>query len=167
MGERWSGEEGNILDKCLSSIQNLDHVRGSNSPRQEQCRWVRLTVLVLGMYYLEEVRVVDRTNEGGKILDILRRFRAEVSDVLGDTFVDMLLFGSYSRGDFSEFSDVDVLILVKSRLSREEKERIDDLVAEYSLRYDIVISCIIYPLRIFEEYNTPFLLNVKGEGIKI
>lgn len=119
------------------------------------------------MYYLEEVRVVDRTNEGGKILDILRRFRAEVSDVLGDTFVDMLLYGSYSRGDFSEFSDVDVLILVKGRLSREENERIDDLVAEYSLRYDIVISCIIYPLRIFEEYNTPFLLNVKGEGIKI
>ena len=35
------------------------------------------------MYYLEEVGVVDRTNEGGKILDILRRFRAEVSDVLG------------------------------------------------------------------------------------
>ena len=129
-------------------------------------RWVRATVLV-GMYYLEEVRVVDRTNEGGKILDILRRFKAEVSDVLGDTFVDMLLYGSYSRGDFSEFSDVDVLILVKGRLSREENERIDDLVAEYSLRYDIVISCIIYPLRIFEEYNTPFLLNVKEEGIKI
>ena len=110
---------------------------------------------------------MDRTNEGERILDILKGFRAEVSGVLGDTFVDMLLFGSYSGGDFSEFSDVDVLILVKGRLSREENERIDDLVAEYSLRYDIVISCIIYPLRIFEEYNTPFLLNVKGEGIKV
>ena len=137
--------------------------RGGN----DESQMVRVTVLVLRMYYLEEVRIMDRTNEGGKILDILRRFRAEVSDVLGDTFVDMLLYGSYSRGDFSEFSDVDVLILVKGRLSREENERIDDLVAEYSLRYDIVISCIIYPLRIFEEYNTPFLLNVKGEGIKI
>ena len=129
---------------------------------------MRTTVLVgIGMYYLEEVRVMNRTSEVERILDILKGFRDEVSEVLGDTFVDMLLFGSYSRGDFSEFSDVDVLILVKSRLSREENERIDDLVAEYSLRYDIVISCIVYPLRIFEEYNTPFLLNVKGEGIKV
>ena len=30
--------DSDILEKCLSSIQNLDHVRGSNSPRQEQCR---------------------------------------------------------------------------------------------------------------------------------
>ena len=28
--------DSDILEKCLSSIQNLDYVRGSNSPRRER-----------------------------------------------------------------------------------------------------------------------------------
>jgi len=102
-----------------------------------------------------------------KIREILKELKVDVTDALGDKFADMILFGSYSREDFSEYSDVDVLILVRDELSKDENEKIDELVAEYSLKDDIAISCIIYPLKIFEEYSTPFLLNVKEEGIRI
>lgn len=102
-----------------------------------------------------------------KTREFLRELKVKVTEILGDKFVDMILFGSYSRGDFSEYSDIDVLILVRDELNGEENDEIDALIAEYSLKYDIVISCIIYPLRIFEEYSTPFLLNVKEEGIRI
>jgi len=106
-------------------------------------------------------------NNKKRIIKILKNVKTEVKKILGDKFVDLILFGSYSRGDFTEYSDVDVLILVKNELIRKEKEKIDDLTAKHSLKHDILISCIVYPLKIFEEYNTPFLLSVKEEGIRV
>ncbi|MDF0594273.1 hypothetical protein P0O24_11855 [Methanotrichaceae archaeon M04Ac] len=47
------------------------------------------------------------------------------------------------------------------------KCRIDDLIAEYSLRHDLVISAIVYPSKTFQECSTPFLLSVKEDGIAI
>lgn len=101
------------------------------------------------------------------VKEILEKLKAEIIKILKDKFVDMILFGSYSRGDFSEYSDVDILVLVKDKLNRDEDEKLDDVIAKYSLNHDIVISCIVYPQKIFKEYNTPFILNVREEGIKI
>ena len=42
-----------------------------------------------------------------------------------------------------------------------------ETVAEYSLEHDIVISCFVYPNRIFERCNIPFLLNIKEESVRI
>ena len=60
-----------------------------------------------------------------------------------------------------------LLILADGELSRSERDAIDDLIAEYSLRHDVVISAIVYPSKVFLEYSTPFLLSVKEDGIAI
>ena len=98
---------------------------------------------------------------------ILRCLKSDLKAALGDKMGDLILFGSLSRGDFAEYSDVDLLILVEGSLTREEKKRADDLIAGYSLKYDIVISGLIYPAKIYQHFNTPFLLNVKEEGILV
>ncbi len=59
------------------------------------------------------------------------------------------------------------MILVDGELSRAERDAIDDLIAEYSLRHDVVISAIVYPSKTFQEYSTPFLLSVKEDGVVI
>jgi len=102
-----------------------------------------------------------------EIEQILHRFKDEVRKVCGKKFIDLILFGSYARGDYSEDSDVDVLFIVKEELSRSEKDKIAELLAHFSLEFDVLISCIDYPYKLFKEYNTPFLLNVKEEGVKI
>jgi len=101
------------------------------------------------------------------VLKLLEELKAEMKETLGDQLVGLLLFGSYSRGDYSASSDVDLLILADGELSRAEKDAIDDLTAERSLRYDVVISAIVYPSKTFQEYSTPFLLSVKEDGIAI
>ncbi len=106
-------------------------------------------------------------SERKDILKLLADLKVEIRVILENKLIRILLFGSYSRGDFSASSDVDLMILVDGDLSREEREQIDDVIAEYSLEHDIVISGIVYPSKIFREYNTPFLLNVKEDGIKI
>lgn len=98
---------------------------------------------------------------------MIKEFKEELKEVLGEKFMDLILFGSYARGDFSTDSDIDLLLIVKERLSSEEKERVSSICATFSLKYDIVISCFDYPYDVFNRYNTPFLLNVKDEGVKI
>jgi hypothetical protein len=41
------------------------------------------------------------------------------------------------------------------------------LIAGYSLKYDVVISGLVYPANAYYEFNTPFLQNVKEEGVAI
>lgn len=98
---------------------------------------------------------------------ILEDLKEEIKAAIGDKFVELILFGSYSRGDFTEYSDIDLLILVDPPLAREEMRKVDDLIASYSLKYDVVISGLVYPAEIYRKFNTPFLLNVKEQGIAI
>ena len=97
----------------------------------------------------------------------LRDFKSEVMSVLGDKFKNLILFGSYARHEEGEYSDMDLLLLVKGKLTREEKRKVNEIVSRYSLEYDITMTCLDYPVEIFEKFNTPFLLNVKEEGIFI
>ncbi len=99
--------------------------------------------------------------------DKLRELKKEITKVIGDKLKTLILFGSYSRGDESDFSDLDLLLVVRNNLSPYEKSKINEIVAKFSLESDIVISCIDYPENIYREYNTPFLLNVKEEGHEI
>lgn len=98
---------------------------------------------------------------------ILLSLKADLKAYLGDKMGELILFGSRSRGDFTEYSDIDLLILIERSLTRDEKRKVDDLMASYSLKHDIVISGLIYPAKTYHSFNTPFLLNIKKEGIPV
>ena len=98
---------------------------------------------------------------------ILKRLKKDLKAAMGDKIGDLILFGSYSRGDNTEFSDVDLLILVNSRLTRDETRKVNDLISGYSLEHDVVISGLVYPIDTYQRFNTPFLLNIKEEGIVV
>jgi len=98
---------------------------------------------------------------------ILKRLKSDLKAALGDKIGDLILFGSYSRGDNTKYSDIDLLILINSRLTRYETRKVDDLIASYSLENDVVISGLVYPRETYHRFNTPFLLNIKEEGILV
>ena len=50
-----------------------------------------------------------------QVIQILHEFKEDVKNILGDNFVEMILFGSYARGDYREDSVFDVLIVVKEK----------------------------------------------------
>ena len=92
---------------------------------------------------------------------ILKGLKKDLKAALGEKIGNLILFGSYSRGDNTEYSDVDLLILVNSRLTRDETRKVDDLIADYSLEHDVVISGLVYPIDTYQRFNTPFLLNIE------
>ena len=98
---------------------------------------------------------------------ILNELKREIIAILGPKFAKLILFGSHARGEEREFSDIDLLLLVREELADEEREKIYNTVSNISLKNDVVISLIDYPAAIFNSFNTPFLRSIKEEGIEI
>lgn len=103
-----------------------------------------------------------------KIKEILEEVKVRLKKIYGDKLKDIILYGSYARGDFSHGSDIDLIIILEDlKETSSEHERYFDEIWEIELKYDTVISII--PLS-EEEYRTrrmPLILNAKKEGISI
>ena len=103
------------------------------------------------------------TNE---IISILKEFKCELTKILGDKLLDVILFGSYARGDYTKESDVDVIIVVKNNPSIDEENEISKLCLKFLMKYGIVISAVTYPKAVFD-LGSSFVSEVKKIGVKI
>ena len=91
--------------------------------------------------------------------------------VYGGDIVEIVLYGSYARGDFTEGSDIDLVAVVRgSRLDLQEKlKAIWDVSAELGLENDIIVSPTVIPYDEFMKYkqSLPYYRNIAEEGWKV
>lgn len=91
--------------------------------------------------------------------------------VYGDEIVDIVLYGSYARGDYEQDSDVDIVAVVHGeRVELQKKLRaVWDVSAELGLENDIVLSPTVIPYDEFVKYRQtlPYYRNIAREGRKI
>ena len=79
------------------------------------------------------------------------------------------VFGSRARGDHSEWSDFDILVVVKDRDPLIEEAIISSFVDE-ELRSGLIFTPLIKDQKAFESekrFNTPFYENLTREGIAL
>lgn len=108
-----------------------------------------------------------------KVNSILTEFSRQVVEVFDDKLSEIILFGSYARGDYDSESDVDIMILMN--ISRDEEHLYShELVKIIENIYDIfgyslVLSPIVTSNDFFNEWKNylPFYKNVISEGVKI
>ncbi len=101
-------------------------------------------------------------------LTVLEDLRQRLAELYGTRLERLLLFGSQARGDAEEGSDVDVLVVLHGEVQPgQEIRRTGRIVAELSLANDLVISCAFVSSKRFMREQSPFLLNVRREGIAI
>jgi predicted nucleotidyltransferase len=80
----------------------------------------------------------------------------------------LVLFGSQARGDANQESDVDVLVVLEGQVSAaEEIERTGQAATELSLKHGIALSCVFVSADRFVRENSPLLLNVRREGVRV
>ena len=102
---------------------------------------------------------------------ILSRIYKNAHSIVGNPLIDVILFGSYARGDYDEESDIDIALIVD--LSREELKQFDNdinhMSSEIGLDNDVQISVISIPAREFEYWKNdlPFYRNVDAEGVRL
>jgi predicted nucleotidyltransferase len=99
---------------------------------------------------------------------ILRGLRRDLARVLGDQLQSVILYGSQARGQARADSDIDVLVVVGDDSDYGDLiRRTSAAVAALSLQHDVVISRVFVSRERFEREQSPFLLNVRREGVPI
>lgn len=101
-----------------------------------------------------------------RIKEILSEFREEIEKLYRKRLKKIILYGSWARGDATEESDIDVLIVLKGKvIIGKEIDRMINIITDINLKYGALIS--VYPVsdNDYSTINSPLLLNVRKEGV--
>ena len=105
------------------------------------------------------------------ITDIMQQFASSLRKLLGNTRDSVIVYGAYARGDYSELSDIDVMILVTLTEEKIKKisDEISDMAFEYLMRFGADISPVIINVDHFNYWadNLPYYRSVRDEGVKL
>jgi predicted nucleotidyltransferase len=104
-------------------------------------------------------------NKKHSIRPVLKKFKKEVKQINGNNLRKIVLFGSQARGKAERDSDIDVILIFQKEPSIKMKNRIREISNSLSLEHDVVIAEFLVTQSEFQKYKTPFLLNIKKEGI--
>lgn len=102
-----------------------------------------------------------------KDFEIARELKQRLSEVV--PLIDFKVFGSRARGDYDEYSDMDVFIEVES-IDKELKAKISDIVWEVGFENCIVISPLIFTRYEIEKSPlraSPIVENIAEEGVAV
>ena len=99
----------------------------------------------------------------------LERFKVILESLLADNLISLRLFGSRARGEGTDESDLDVLVVLQ-RKDRAICRRIVEEALETDLVYDTNLAPTILSAEEYQqnrEYQTPFYLNVERESLPL
>lgn len=103
-----------------------------------------------------------------KIKPLIKKIKKHLIELYGGKIKQVILYGSYVRGEATEDSDIDVLVVVDDSLNPfEVRKSLSDILFDILLENGELISVIAIPESFFKNYNSPFLLNVKEEGVVV
>ena len=102
---------------------------------------------------------------------VLMSFTEDIKSIIGNKLSQIILYGSYARGEQQENSDIDIMLLTTlSDAEIEAAERkIFDLAFDYEMDHGVVINPIIKNEEHFNYWlgALPFYDNVKKDGIML
>lgn len=103
-----------------------------------------------------------------KVQKILAEAKVQLSALYAQRLRELILFGSYARGDYTKGSDIDLLLLLDGLDDPvAERDRYFEAICDLSLKYDTVLSVIPVDYRTYQSRKTPLILNALREGVRI
>lgn len=96
----------------------------------------------------------------------VRRFRERIEKLLNSP-VQVILFGSYARGEETGESDIDLLVVVP-KLDKRTLDTILEIAWEVGFEAGVVFSVIPVAIGELEELaESPFFQTVQREGVQL
>ncbi len=112
--------------------------------------------------------MLEITMDNNLINKVKEECTSLVCDLLKDDLVEVVLYGSCARGDYTEDSDIDIALLTRS--NRLEVKKYDDdlavIASEIAMKYFAIVNFVCLPFDEFEEKKTwyPYFINIATEG---
>ena len=112
--------------------------------------------------------MTDERDHLDHLQDILQVLRLRLEGLYGTRLVRLVLYGSCARGEPTDGSDIDVLVVLKGPVApAEEIARVGHITSALSLEADVVLSCHFVSGDRFATEQSPLLMNVRREGVVI
>jgi len=105
-----------------------------------------------------------KENEIAALREVRRKLLKKFPDA------EIILYGSKARGNYEDFSDIDLLILIGSQVTRSLKENITEIIYDAELDYDVVFGTIIENKAFWESplaHVMPLHWNIEREGVRV
>lgn len=104
-------------------------------------------------------------NEGHTIAREVRRW---LQDRYGDAIKAVILYGSYARGTPTPDSDVDLVVVVDDALDPGAvRQALGDPLLDVLLDKGLLVSVMVLKDSFYRTYQSPFLVNVRREGVPV
>ena len=98
---------------------------------------------------------------------IAQEYSEKVRAALGPRLREIILFGSRARGDNTEWSDYDMLLIVDKR-DRDLRNVVVDIEVGILNTYERLVGSIVYEAGEWErKKESPLGMNIKKEGIRL
>lgn len=102
---------------------------------------------------------------------VLKEVKTASEQLYGDKLNRIILYGSYARGDNTEESDIDIMIVLNCDADEIKKLRslTAEMVSNISLEQEVFLSVLLRDKKHFEDNLEllPFYRNIAREGIAV
>ena len=103
-----------------------------------------------------------------QVVVIASQARKGLEKIYGNRMLGVYLFGSATRGDLNEDSDIDIAIVLDEIPDRfEEHERTSEFGSQISLDVGILVSFLFIPKADYTSGKYAIYRSIKREGIEI
>lgn len=102
------------------------------------------------------------------IYPVLQQFQNKLIKLYPFDLWEIILFGSYARGNFGESSDVDMLLLFSEDINvHRETKNVMAIAYDFLLEDDCFLMPILTSKNLFYNTQNPLYQNIKKEGIQL
>jgi uncharacterized protein len=104
-----------------------------------------------------------------KVKQIAKEFKAKLKVLYGDDLSDLILFGSYARGDFNNDSDIDFAVVLKSDNTNTPNEisKLSVITSDFLIKFSELVSVFPISSNKYKNSNLPIYQENRKDGIKI
>ena len=103
--------------------------------------------------------------------DLIEQYVSAIKKIYGGHIKQIILYGSYARGDFQKDSDIDIMILVDLPDIQIERysDELSELGFEYNINHGVWFMPVVKNVEHFGQWRKvyPFYSNVAKEGISL
>jgi predicted nucleotidyltransferase len=103
------------------------------------------------------------------VKQIAKEYKAVLHDLYGNELAELVLFGSYARGDQQDESDIDFAIVLRDPAIRPSAEivKTSAIASRLSLKYGLMISSLPVSLHKKQTSMQGVYRDIRKEGIAI
>ena len=112
-------------------------------------------------------QLISRNNP--KLMKSLKKMCSQLYALYGDSMNEIILYGSYARGEQSPESDVDIAIFLKDTCDENTHDKMIDIVVDYELDLGVTLSVVPIELSQYLKWKKtlPYYNNIEKEGITL